>query len=32
MSFYHDPRLQTNLQYHYLHTEEQQQQRKRVSE
>jgi hypothetical protein len=30
MAFYHDPRLQTNLQYHYLPTQELQQQRKQV--
>lgn len=30
MAFYHDPRLQTNLQYHYLPTTELQQQRKQV--
>ena len=32
MAFYHDPRLQTNLQYHYLPTVELQQQRKQVRE
>lgn len=32
MAFYHDPRLQTQLQYHYLPTTELQQQRKQVCE